>query len=370
MSTESTNEHPKVFESTHLKGVRVVTASQVSPRPINFLWPGYLVRGLNNLVGDGGHGKGYIMADVAARVTRGDRFPDGSTNTLGPADVAIFEKEDHAGQLAWRLKKQRADLSRVHFVRGAFEITPEKLKALGSEMRAEYPDLTMLVFSPLNSYLPVKIDWSSDPALRRMFDPLAEFAEDYNFTVLTLTHPGKNTERRAQHKTLGGVAYVNAPRLTLASIATSGVVKPGEARPVTPGRFGVIKYNEGPYSPTLAFSIDDDGLRWDGPTDDDMRRLFEQADAKIDADPTAGLKKTAAEAFIRDRLYPDRRVRRKLLVDEAEKLKLCSPNTLDRAKDRMLAQGLIKTDGDDWVGRWPTGASAEAAHPELAGAVP
>src|SRR5437870_839644 len=86
----------KVFDSLNLKGVRVVTASQVSPRPIDFLWPGYLVRGLNNLVGDGGHGKGYIMADIAARVTRGEGFPDGAANAHGPANVAIFEREDHA----------------------------------------------------------------------------------------------------------------------------------------------------------------------------------------------------------------------------------------------------------------------------------
>ena len=335
----------RAFKSPRLKGVTMVTASQVEDRPVDFLWPGYIVQGLNNLTGDGGHGKGYIAADLAARVSRGDQFPDGTPNLRGPGHVMIFEKEDQSSTLKHRLVQQRADCDRVHFIRGPFALASEMLEAWGEEMKAKYPSLALVIFSPLNSYVPAKMDWRSDPDVRRVMDPLAEFAERFNVAVLVLTHVGKDREKKAQQLTLGSVAYVNAPRVSLGSIATPAIAKLGEPRPATPGRFGMVKFNEGPFPSTLAFSIDDDGLHWEGPTDEDMRTLLEQR-KKVEA---VASKMDAAEQFLHARLFPNLRERRKHLVADAEREGICSYKTLDRAKEHLP----IDSDGDDWVGRWP-----------------
>lgn len=348
------------FKSYHLNGVTIVTASRVPARPLEFLWDGYLARGaINNLVGDGGHGKGYIVADLAARISRGDPFPDGAPNHVGPADVVIFEREDSKGVLATRLRKQGADLSRVHFVRGGFQITPQSLRAMQHELEAQGIRPVLWVFSPLNSYLPrdEKLNVFQDNSVRTyVFDPLAEFAEESGLAILCLLHIGKNTERRAQHRALNSVAYINAARVTLGVHAKPAIVRRGEPRPATPGWLGMLKFNEGPFPVTLAYEISDEGLTWLGPAEEDIRALLEQPTKgdRRDAEPS---KLEQAREFLIEQLYPGNRAKRKALVKLAAPRGIC-PTTLDRAKSTLP----IESDGDDWVGAWPLGTQ----FPELA----
>lgn len=50
--------------------------SDVEPRRVEYLWPGYIVRHKFNLIaGYGGVGKGQVMANLIARGSRGTAMP-------------------------------------------------------------------------------------------------------------------------------------------------------------------------------------------------------------------------------------------------------------------------------------------------------
>ena len=55
------------------------TATAVASSPVRWLWPGYLARGtVAVLDGDPGTGKSVLGADLAARLSRGGEWPDGT----------------------------------------------------------------------------------------------------------------------------------------------------------------------------------------------------------------------------------------------------------------------------------------------------
>src|SRR5262249_36843663 len=54
------------------------------PEAVDWLWPGRMARGKYTLVaGEPGVGKTYMLTDVAARISRGSRWPDGSRAEAG-----------------------------------------------------------------------------------------------------------------------------------------------------------------------------------------------------------------------------------------------------------------------------------------------
>jgi hypothetical protein len=60
-----------------------------APRLVSWLWPGYIASGrLTLLDGDPGVGKSLLTVDLAARLTTGRDFPDGSRP--GPATVGLL----------------------------------------------------------------------------------------------------------------------------------------------------------------------------------------------------------------------------------------------------------------------------------------
>src|SRR5262249_59256956 len=85
-----------------------IGADPAGPEPIDWLWPNYLPRGtLVVLDGDPGCGKSMLTVDLAARLTRGADWPDGSPG--GPPGTAVlFAAEDPRRVVPSRLLAARA----------------------------------------------------------------------------------------------------------------------------------------------------------------------------------------------------------------------------------------------------------------------
>src|SRR5262249_42750622 len=61
------------------QNVRLTRLAMVKPEPVRWLWPGRIPLGMVTVLdGDPGLGKSTMLLDLAARLTRGDRMPDGS----------------------------------------------------------------------------------------------------------------------------------------------------------------------------------------------------------------------------------------------------------------------------------------------------
>ena len=98
-------------------GVSVIRGDRLKPEPIAWLWDGWLARGkVHVLAGAPGTGKTSVALALAATLTVGGRWPDGTRAPVG--DVLIWSGEDDPQDtLVPRLLACGADLTRVHFVR-------------------------------------------------------------------------------------------------------------------------------------------------------------------------------------------------------------------------------------------------------------
>ncbi len=89
--------------------------SEVTPKPIRWLWEGRIPLGKVTLLeGEPGVGKSTLLTEIAARVSRGAAMPASKTSELGPANVVLFGGDDDlADTVQPRLEAADADLGRV-----------------------------------------------------------------------------------------------------------------------------------------------------------------------------------------------------------------------------------------------------------------
>ena len=96
--------------------VELIDGASIKPEAVRWLWEGYLARGkLHVLAGAPGTGKTMIALALAATVSTGGRWPDGTH--CEPGNVLIWSAEDDiADTLVPRLIAMGADMHKIRFV--------------------------------------------------------------------------------------------------------------------------------------------------------------------------------------------------------------------------------------------------------------
>ena len=187
----------------------LVKAEDIRPEPITWLWQGWLAAGkLHILAGSAGTGKTTIALDLAATITNGGTWPDGSVAPQG--DVLIWSGEDdHRDTLMPRLSACGADLSRAHFITGQFDPARD-IEKLREEI--DKRPVKLLIIDPIVSA--VGADTHKNGEVRRALQPLVDLAKDLRCAVLGITHFSKGTagsdplERVTGSLAFGAVARV------------------------------------------------------------------------------------------------------------------------------------------------------------------
>lgn len=206
-------------------------ASDIECTAINWLWPQRIVGdGLAIITGPVGISKSLISVDVAARVTTGGKWPDGTGHApLG--SVILFGAEDDAGKVVVpRLAAAGADLSRVHICEGAATAGEDEdgddepaaviLERHIEELRAaldEVADCRLIVFDPLPDY--IAGDENNSAEVRRALVPLARLAQERNVAVLAVLHQNKKNDLTTVQRIAGSGAFAQIARVVL-SIGT------------------------------------------------------------------------------------------------------------------------------------------------------
>lgn len=107
-----------MYVSTEYKNTSVILqcAADIVPEPISWLWNGWLAKGkLHIFAGAAGTGKTTLAISMAATISKGGSFADGSK--CDKRSVLIWSGEDNPKDtLVPRLMAADADLSKVHFV--------------------------------------------------------------------------------------------------------------------------------------------------------------------------------------------------------------------------------------------------------------
>ena len=199
-----------------------VRADSVTVKPIDWLWEGYLPRGmLALLAGLPGCGKSTLVLAMAATITNAGRWPDG-TPMKNPGSVLIWSSEDAMDTtLVPRLMASRADLSRIKFVTGhldadgnrrAFDPSQD-IRAL-EEHAASIPDLRLLILDPVLSA--VGGDSHKAAETRRGLQAVVDMASARNIAVLGITHFRKGSSATdPAERVIGSQAFVALARMVL-----------------------------------------------------------------------------------------------------------------------------------------------------------
>lgn len=197
--------------------------STVETVPVEWLWQRRVPAGFLTLdVGDPGRGKSLANCSLAAAVSIGGVFPDGSKAPLG--DVVFLSAEDSIAQtIRPRLEVAGADLSRVHFVESvkitladgatgeSFFSLARDLEKLGSAL-ARLSSVKLVVIDPLVAFLGENVDPHKDAEVRRILGPLAALSEKMKFAVKGIMHLRKS-DTVALLRVANSVGFVAAARV-------------------------------------------------------------------------------------------------------------------------------------------------------------
>ena len=246
-----------------------VSLADVIPEVVRWLWPGRLP--LGKLVvtdGDPGLGKSTMLLDLAARVTKGLRMPDGAASECGPAGVVLLTAEDGLGDTVRpRLEAAGANLALVRALNAVMELEtkrqgdeevtrqvprPPTIADLADiEAEAELVKARLIIIDPLMAYLPGRVDSHRDQDIRRVLAPLAALAEKTGATIIVVRHLNKMSGSSAIYRGGGSIGIIGAARL--------GLLVAKDPDDQSRRILAVSKSNLAIESPALMFRLEDNG---------------------------------------------------------------------------------------------------------------
>jgi AAA domain len=193
-----------------------ICLADVVPEQVTWLWPGRIPVGkIVTLDGDPGLGKSAIALTMAAIVSRGDQWPDG-TRCDETGDVLIMTAEDGvADTVRPRLDAAHADPRRVHVIDHVLdncgEPIPVTLAATDQiERHITETGARLLIIDVLMAYMPG--DAHKDQDVRKALTPFAKMAERTGCTMLLLRHLKRNTGGEPVYLGGGSIGIVGAAR--------------------------------------------------------------------------------------------------------------------------------------------------------------
>ena len=270
--------------------VTLLSAADMRPEPIRWLWYGWLAQGkFHLLAGAPGVGKTTLTLALAATVSMGGKWPDGSQCT--PGNVLVWSGEDDvADTLLPRLIAAGADAKRVHFVGEAHrkgEKAPFNLARdipLLEQAVRQIGGIRLLIVDPVAGA--VTGDSHKGNEVRNGLQPLVDFASTTGCAVLGITHFGKGGQGGdPTNRVLGSVAFAAVARVVL----VAAKAKDADGRPIR-----IIARSKGNVTPddggyqyhleqmTIDGGIETTAVLWGNKVEGTARELLTDPDAPED----------------------------------------------------------------------------------------
>lgn len=199
-------------------GVVMVGADAIDPSEIKWLWEGQLAAGkFQLLAGQPGVGKSLLTAAIAAILTTGGTWPDGTHAEPGVVVIQSGE-DDLSDTVVPRLMAAGADLSKVILVAGYREQSGTRSfdPALDfQELRVrikEIPSVALVVVDPVILLVRGSVNDTLD--VRRGLEILVEIAAETGAAVVGVSHFSKSSAGRdVLERVIGSQAFAALPRV-------------------------------------------------------------------------------------------------------------------------------------------------------------
>ncbi len=325
----------------------VRAASRIPRETVRWLWPGRIPAGkLTVIEGDPATAKSTMTLDLAARVTRGSGWPDGSPGH-DPASVLLLSAEDGWGDtIRPRLEAAGADLDRCVCV-AAREVDGEHGPILrpvvlpddiGWVTRLiEGTEAAMVVIDVLAAYLSERVDSHKDQSVRRLLHHLSAAADSTGAAIVLIRHHNKAPGSPALYRGGGSIGIIGAARAGYAVIRD-----PDDA---DHRLMATVKSNLASEAPTWGYSLVDvpelsvAKIQWDSSPDDrSVSDLLAGSQSSTLAEATTWLTAWRAE-------HPGAVPAAALAADATEAG--FSTSTVQRARKRLGLR--TRKTGDGWL---------------------
>ena len=331
--TATYNHKTRSFQPIIKNGpVNLVSMDTVEEKEPEWLVTDYIPRGqITVLAGDGGSGKTTVWCSIAAAVSSGGECFLNQDNPFAkkcePGKVLFFSSEDSAEYtLKGRLRRSGAKLENVLSLDLADERFPEiKFNAplLEDLIKEHRPEL--VIFDPLQSYVPPDIQMGQRNAMRACLNPLIGLGEKYGTTFIIIVHTNKQMGLWGRKRIADSADIWDIAR----SVLIAGEANDGLRY------ISQEKSNYGPLAQTVLFRLDSGKVEFEGYTDKKDKDYVTTATAATYQAPA----REDAKTFILDYLKEGEKETADL--DGMMKAMGISKGTLERAKAELKKDGQI-----------------------------
>ncbi|WP_323139993.1 AAA family ATPase [Massilia phyllosphaerae] len=195
--------------------------SEIVPEPISWLWRHWIPAGkLTILAGDMGASKSTLSLSLAATISNGGYWPDG-TLCENKGKVLIWSSEDtFSNTIVPRLTAAGADLDRCFHIKGIRQDREKKAFDPSQDMPGlqrllrQSDGVDLLIIDPIVSAISGDMHRANE--VRRSLQAVIDFAEEHKCAVIGITHVSKGSAGRTPHdRVIGSQAFGALARVVL-----------------------------------------------------------------------------------------------------------------------------------------------------------
>jgi putative DNA primase/helicase len=202
--------------------VKLVSAATIRPRPIEWLWEAHLARGkLSILAGVPGTGKSTVAFSLAAIVSIGGVWPDGSRCPTAGNVLMWSGEDDPTDTIIPRLMAAGANLSNVQIITGgkssdgiALPFDPARDVPLLRNEINRVGGAALMIVDPIVSAVAGDMHKAND--VRRGLQALIDLGAEFECAVIGISHFSKGSKGTPpQERVIGSQAFAALARLVL-----------------------------------------------------------------------------------------------------------------------------------------------------------
>ena len=316
--------------------LNMVSMEDIEEKPPEWLIPNYIPkRSITTMAGDGGSGKTTVWCEIAASVSAGrpcfltkESIPE--TFQYGPGEkVFCFSAEDSTESiLKGRLRKNNAVLHNILTI----DIADERFQHIRFD--SEFLENliikhkpVLLIFDPLQAFIPPHIRMCDRNAMRSCMRPLISLGEKYDCTSLVIVHSNKQSGLWGRRRMADSADIWDISR---------SVLMVGETKEKGLRYISHEKSNYSTTSDTVLFSIKNEKLFFKSYTDKKDRDFVTEVDYSVRQAPQREEAKLFILEFLKDGT-------REVSEMEAEAKAIgISSKTLRYAKEELKKDSTIK----------------------------